>query len=370
MPDGNTWWYRVAASPWNNAYYATADGFYNNGSKSGALTGTPFVDTSVPLCDPPASGGGTSGGGGGGTAGGPGVTETAGGVTHTFTDYNSAGGTQGTSVQPGQAVTITCRRTGFAVADGNNWWYQLGDSPWSNSYYASADAFYNNGQTSGSLSGTPFVDTNVPLCASQPAPGGGSPGVNEVTGGVTHTWTDYNSAGGTQGPSIQTNQTVTITCRLNGFTVADGNNWWYRIASSPWSNAYYASADAFYNNGASSGSLSGTPFVDSAVPACPSATPPPPTTWSETTGGVTHTWTDYNSAGGSQGQSINSNQTVQIACRLQGFKVADGNTWWYRIASGPWNSSYYASADAFYNNGQTSGSLSGTPFVDSNVATC
>ena len=30
--------------------------------------------------------------------------------------------------------------------------------------YASADAFYNNGHTSGSLTGTPFVDNNVPNC--------------------------------------------------------------------------------------------------------------------------------------------------------------------------------------------------------------
>ncbi len=63
-------------------------------------------------------------------------------------------------------------------------------------------------------------------------------------------------------------------------------------------------------------------------------------------------------------------QTVQIACKLTGFRVADGNTWWYRIASSPWNSAYYVSADAFYNNGQTSGSLIGTPFVDNNVPNC
>ena len=42
----------------------------------------------------------------------------------------------------------------------------------------------------------------------------------------------------------------------------------------------------------------------------------------------------------------------------------------YRIASAPWSGSYYVSADAFYNNGQTSGSLVGTPFVDSNVPNC
>ena len=40
-----------------------------------------------------------------------------------------------------------------------------------------------------------------------------------------------------------------------------------------------------------------------------------------------------------------SNDTMQIACKVNGFTVADGNTWWYRIASGPWNNSYYGSAD-------------------------
>lgn len=90
----------------------------------------------------------------------------------------------------------------------------------------------------------------------------------ETTGGVTHTWTNYLNAGGTQGPSIPSNATVAITCALTGFRVEDGNTWWYRIASSPWSNAYYASADAFYNNGQTSGSLIGTPFVDPAVPHC------------------------------------------------------------------------------------------------------
>ena len=103
-----------------------------------------------------------------------------------------------------------------------------------------------------------------------------------------------------------------------------------------------------------------------------SGSPPPPTpqTWAETTGGVAHTWTNYTNAGGTQGPSIASNQTVQIACKLTGFRVEDGNTWWYRIASAPWNDAYYVSADAFYNNGQTSGSLFGTPFFDPGVANC
>ena len=56
-------------------------------------------------------------------------------------------------------------------------------------------------------------------------------------------------------------------------------------------------------------------------------TPPPPT-YTETVGGVAHTWTNYTNAGGTEGPSIASNATVQIACKLTGFKVADGNTWW------------------------------------------
>jgi hypothetical protein len=79
---------------------------------------------------------------------------------------------------------------------------------------------------------------------------------------------------------------------------------------------------------------------------------------------------NYATAGGTQGPSIPGNAAVQISCRVEGFKVADGNTWWYRIASGPWNNAYYVSADAFYNNGQTSGSLHGTPFVDPVIPLC
>ena len=65
---------------------------------------------------------------------------------------------------PYSTVQITCALTGFRVADGNTWWYQIASSPWNNSY-SSADAFYNEpGVTSGSLLGTPFVDPNVPIC--------------------------------------------------------------------------------------------------------------------------------------------------------------------------------------------------------------
>lgn len=97
---------------------------------------------------------------------------------------------------------------------------------------------------------------------------------------------------------------------------------------------------------------------------------PPTGSYPETTGGATATWSDPATAGGTQGPPIGANATVHVACKLTGFRVANGNTWWYRIASSPWGSAYYASADAFYNNGRTSGSLSGTPFVDLAVRDC
>lgn len=111
--------------------------------------------------------------------------------------------------------------------------------------------------------------------------------------------------------------------------------------------------------------------IELPPPSSPPPPPPPPAaTYAETVGGVTHTWTNYGNAGGSQGPSIPTGSTVQVACKVTGFRVEDGDTWWYRIASSPWNSVYYASADAFYNNGQTTGSLKGTPFVDGVVPNC
>lgn len=349
VADGNTWWYQIASSPWNNLYYVSADAFYNNGATSGSLHGTPFVDPAVPTCASLAGG----------------TPETTGGAANTWTNYTNAGGTQGPTIAGFTAVQVECALIGFRVADGNTWWYRIASPPWNHAYYVSADAFYNNGATNGSLHGTPFVDPAVPLC-SPGGGGGGSTGRGETTGGAANTWTNYTNAGGTQGPTIPALATVQIACKVTGFRVADGNTWWYQIASAPWSNSYYVSADAFYNNGAANGSLVGTPFVDPTVPDCASGARPS----GETTGGAANTWANYTHAGGTQGPTIPAFTTVQVVCRVTGFAVGNGNTWWYLIGSSPWNSVYYASADAFYNNGATSGSLAGTPFVDPAVPVC
>jgi surface antigen len=119
---------------------------------------------------------------------------------------------------------------------------------------------------------TPPIQGTNPIIQGNPngGSGGGSSTVyQETTGGVTHTWTNYTDAGGTEGPSIPANATVQIACKVQGFAVADGNTWWYRIQSSPWSGTFYSSADAFYNeSGVTSGSLHNTPYVDGGVPNC------------------------------------------------------------------------------------------------------
>ena len=90
----------------------------------------------------------------------------------------------------------------------------------------------------------------------------------------------------------------------------------------------------------------------------------------ETAGGLARTWSNPKIAGGRAGKMIARRQTVRVECRVRGFKVSDGDIWWYRLASKPWNGRFYATADAFYNNGKTSGELAKTPLVDRAVPRC
>jgi uncharacterized protein YwgA len=230
---------------------------------------------------------------------------------------------------------------------------------------------------SGSGSSSPPQSSSGGQGSTSPAPAYSGSTVTEIAFSDAQTWTDYADGGGTQGPDIASGQSVGVVCRLVGLTVPDGNNWWYLIGSSPWNATFYVSADPFYN-GPTNVAPRNTPFVDTSVPVCSSSAGPSPTPTTqptlphseETTGTAVHTFTDYSDAGDPQGPTIPSNTTVSVTCRVQGFAVADGDTWWYEIASSPWNNDYYASADPFYNNGQTSGSLDGTPAFDTSVPVC
>jgi surface antigen len=114
------------------------------------------------------------------------------------------------------------------------------------------------------------------------------------------------------------------------------------------------------------------PSSQTAPPPPPPPPPPsPPKTYAQTSGpGPVHTWTDYHDGGGTEGPEIPDNSAVQVTCRSEGLPVEDGNPWWYELASSPYNNGYWASSDAFYNNGSTSGGLQGTPFFDPNVPVC
>jgi hypothetical protein len=90
----------------------------------------------------------------------------------------------------------------------------------------------------------------------------------------------------------------------------------------------------------------------------------------ETPGSKVLTWSDYRDAGGMPGPVLPAHKAVRVACRIEGFKAQDGNTWWYKVVVQGTRGTYYGSADAFYNNGRTSGSLRNTPFVDKAVALC
>jgi RHS repeat-associated protein len=251
-PDG--YWYRLASSPWNDAYYSPANTFWN-GDIPGHTPYTHNTDFSVPDCSAVQ-----------------GTNETTGGVTHTFTDYTNAGGTQGQSIGSNQIVQVQCALTGFRVADGNTWWYRIATAPWNNVYYASADAFYNNGQTSGSLIGTPFVDPAVPQC-SPPSGGGGTPGpgTNEQEGhyGV-NTFQNYQNASGL-GPRIDPAAWVQVSCKVYAPAIASVNpdGYWYKIANGPWNNQYYAPANTFMNGDPWGGPYSHN--TDSSVPDCGNA---------------------------------------------------------------------------------------------------
>jgi Trypsin len=231
------------------------------GSGSGSQTPAPGPSgpSSPPASPPPSA---------------PTYAETTGSVAHTWTDYTNAGGNEGPEIASNQTVEIACWVSGFAVADGNTYWYQIASSPWNDAYYVSADAFYNNSETSGTLIGTPWVDPAVPNCSNTSGGGGGGSksGFAETPGpGGVATFTDYQDAGGTEGPRISQYETVQVTCRIEGFEPADHgipDNWWYLIASSPWNDAYYAYAEPFYNDGQTSGSLIGTPAVNTSVPIC------------------------------------------------------------------------------------------------------
>ena len=82
----------------------------------------------------------------------------------TFADFVNAGDPLGASLTPEEAVKVSCRVKGFAVTDGDRWWYRLAQPPWDGRFYATTDVFYNTPTPKGNpLNGISF-DKRVPVC--------------------------------------------------------------------------------------------------------------------------------------------------------------------------------------------------------------
>lgn len=75
------------------------------------------------------------------------------------------------------------------------------------------------------------------------------------------------------GPRIEAGTWVDVSCKVHDPTIPSVNpdGYWYRIASSPWNNQYYAPANTFMN-----GDPWGGPYThntDFSVPDCATAPP-------------------------------------------------------------------------------------------------
>ena len=86
----------------------------------------------------------------------------------------------------------------------------------------------------------------------------------------------YNASG--MGQKIAADTWVDVACKVYAPQIKSANpdGYWYRIASAPWSNAYYAVANTF-RNGDIPGQPPYTHYTDWAVPDCSAPATPAPT---------------------------------------------------------------------------------------------
>lgn len=130
------------------------------------------------------------------------------------------------------------------------------------------------------------------------------------------------------------------------------------------------------NSGSSTAHPSGqgTPSAAQSTPAASpgtaTAVPSSGSTWTEKTFTNAQTFANFVSAGGPFGVPLTSGQSVQVSCRVKGFKVQDGDVWWYRLSASPWDGNYYVSTDNFWNTSDTSGNPINGIYFDPNVKVC
>ena len=81
------------------------------------------------------------------------------------------------------------------------------------------------------------------------------------------TFSDHHLVAGA-GPRIPALATVQVSCRVDDPSIpsVSPDGWWYRIASPPWDNRYYAAANTFFNGDPLNGPYSHN--TDFHLPVC------------------------------------------------------------------------------------------------------
>jgi hypothetical protein len=79
----------------------------------------------------------------------------------TFSNYSNASG-EGPEINASEAVEVSCKVFAPEIQsiEPDGFWYRIHTAPWSDKYYAAANAFLNGGRVGEPV----YTDPNVPDC--------------------------------------------------------------------------------------------------------------------------------------------------------------------------------------------------------------
>ena len=203
------------------------------------------------------------------------VMNAAGGVYwRSSPDWNTPVAQSGNGVYPDTVIKVICYQAGSANVPGSDdgMWEQARwvsgsgiGSGWINEHFIADGAADNQPSPGTSACSNPTVPASPPTTPTLPAPVTYTE--QETPNHPVNTFTNYHNASG-QGPAVAAGQYVQVSCKVYDPTIQSVNpdGYWYRIADSPWNNAYYSPANTFMN-----GDPYGGPYThntDFNVPNC------------------------------------------------------------------------------------------------------
>lgn len=186
-------------------------------------------------------------------------------------DWNTPVASPGNGFYNGSVIRVSCYQAGAANVPGtaDAMWEQASwvsgpgsGSGWINEHFIEDGAAINQ-----SSPGAPACSSPSPAPPPPPPPAPTTWAEQETPNHPVNTFTNYHNASG-MGSAIAAGQWVSVSCKVYDPTIQSVNpdGYWYRIASSPWNNAYYSPANTFMN-----GDPYGGPYThntDFAVPDC------------------------------------------------------------------------------------------------------